>query len=139
MTEKSGHLAEDLATTSAVLVVEDHASYRELVCRALETYCPGVRVQQADSVASAMAALKAGIMQVMVVDMTLPDGTALDLLGKARQHVENGMKCILFTNYSAADLAPLRQALNVPIYATLTKDQGLRELARLVTEAGAKD
>lgn len=118
-----------------ILVVEDHEPYRDVVCRALEGYVPGVRTLPADSVAAALSALTAHPIQVMVTDMTLPDGTALDLLVEARQHVTQGMKVILFSNYSSAEMKPLQARTD--IHAVLTKEQGLRDLAKAVREVSA--
>lgn len=72
---------------------------------------------------------------VLVADMTLPDGTALDLLREAHQHVAQGMKVILFSNYSSAEMQPLRERPDV--HAVLTKEQGLRELAKAVRAVSA--
>ncbi|HEY1050442.1 MAG TPA: response regulator [Prosthecobacter sp.] len=119
-------------SSALVLVVEDHEPYREVVCRALEGYVPGVRTLAADSVAAALSILTAHAVKVMVTDMTLPDGTALDLLAQARQHVANGMKVILFSNYSSVEMKPLQARTD--IHAVLTKEQGLRDLAKAVRE-----
>lgn len=113
-----------------ILVVEDHEPYREVVCRALEGYVPGVRTLPVASVAAALSALAEHSVKVMVTDMTLPDGTALDLLAQARQHVTRGMKVILFSNYSSAEMKPLQARTD--IHAVLTKEQGLRDLAKAV-------
>ena len=129
---ENGNCSQALDSSRLVLVVEDHEPYREVVCRALEGYVPGVRTLPADSVAAALGALSAHPIQVMVTDMTLPDGTALDLLAEALQHVTQGMKVILFSNYSSAEMKPLQARTD--IHAVLTKEQGLRDLAKAVRE-----
>lgn len=118
-----------------ILVVEDHESYRTVVCRALEGYINGVKTLGAGSVAAACAMLMELKVDLVVADMTLPDGTALDLLRDAHQHVAQGMKVILFSNYSSAEMEPLRGRSDV--HAVLTKEQGLRDLARAVREVSA--
>lgn len=132
---ENGNCSQALDSHRLILVVEDHEPYREVVCRALEGYIPGVRTLAADSVASALGALSTQPIGVMVTDMTLPDGTALDLLAEARQHVTQGMKVILFSNYSSAEMKPLQARTD--IHAVLTKEQGLRDLAKAVREVSA--
>ncbi|MGV3664067.1 MAG: response regulator [Prosthecobacter sp.] len=129
---ENGNYSQTSGGTPLILVVEDHEPYREVVCRALEGYVPGVRTLAAGSVADALTALTGHAVQVMVTDMTLPDGTALDLLAEARQHVTRGMKVILFSNYSSAEMKPLQARTD--IHAVLTKEQGLRDLAKAVRE-----
>ncbi len=132
MNHENGNYPDIREIAPLILVVEDHEPYREVVCRALEGYIPGVLTQPADSVAAALAALAVHTARVMVTDMTLPDGTALDLLAEARQHVAQGMKVILFSNYSPAEMKPLQARTD--IHAVLTKEQGLRDLAKAVRE-----
>lgn len=127
---ENGNYSQAPDGSPLILVVEDHEPYREVVCRALEGYIPGVRTLPADSVAAALAALAQHSIPVMVTDMTLPDGTALDLLVEARQHVAKGMKVVLFSNYSSAEMKPLQARTD--IHAVLTKEQGLRDLAKVV-------
>lgn len=129
---ENGNYSQASGASPLILVVEDHEPYREVVCRALEGYVPGVRTLPADSVAAALATLSAHPIKVMVTDMTLPDGTALDLLLEARQHVVQGMKVVLFSNYSAVEMKPL--LARTDIHAVLTKEQGLRDLAKAVRE-----
>lgn len=132
MTNKENKHSPHFPDASVVLVVEDHVAYCEVVSRALEAYVQGVRCIGAASLAEAFDALGKNPVDVMVIDMTLPDGTALDLLAQASQHLSRGMKVILFSNYSSAEMAPL---LGRPdIHAVLTKEQGLRDLARAVRE-----
>lgn len=130
MNHENGNDMQAPTGSPLILVVEDHEPYRDVVCRALEGYLPGVRTLPADSVAAALSALTDHPIKVMVTDMTLPDGTALDLLVEARQHVTRGMKVILFSNYSAVEMKPLQ--VRTDIHAVLTKEQGLRDLAKAV-------
>ena len=127
--EKIPHSPESSLT---ILVVEDHESYREVVCRGLESYVNGVKTLGAGSVAHAADLLEREAVDMMIVDMTLPDGTALDLLREGRASIALGMKVILFSNYSAAEMQPLRDRPDV--HAVLTKEQGLRALAKTVRE-----
>lgn len=135
MIQENGHSSDTPESVPLILVVEDHDSYREVVCRALESYVSGARCLGAGSVADAVNILGGNRANVLVADMTLPDGSALDLLREAHQHVARGMKVILFSNYSSAEMQPLRERADV--HAVLTKEQGLRDLARAVREVMA--
>ncbi|MGE5827089.1 MAG: response regulator transcription factor [Micromonosporaceae bacterium] len=68
--------------TGAVLVVEDDRELRELVRRYLER--AGHPVQTTGSGADALAALDAGGIELMVLDLGLPDVDGLEVLAAAR-------------------------------------------------------
>ncbi len=133
MNKENGQCLEVPEPVTVILVVEDHDPYRDVVCRALESYIGGVRTVGVGNVAMALEAFRGHQVDLMVSDMTLPDGTALDLLAQAHQHVERGMKVILFSNYSSAEMHPLLARTDV--HAVLTKEQGLRDLAKAVRSA----
>jgi DNA-binding response OmpR family regulator len=66
-----------------VLVVEDEPSIAEVVREYLER--DGFAVEVAGTVASALDALKRGAPDVLLLDVTLPDGSGLDVLRTAAQ------------------------------------------------------
>lgn len=61
-----------------VLVVDDDADVRGLVSESLTTH--GFRVQEADSAARARTCISASRPDLVVLDLTLPDGSGLDIL-----------------------------------------------------------
>lgn len=72
-------IAEDCKTR--VLLVEDHASFRQALAYLLETEPEFVVVAQAGSIAEAHEAIKEpGKVDVAVVDLGLPDGDGVDLI-----------------------------------------------------------
>lgn len=129
MNQENQHYSQ-LSDGLVALVLEDHEVYRAVVMRALEGYVNGAKSLGAASVLEAVTILECRKVDVLVADMTLPDGTALDLLAQAGHHVARGMKVILFSNYSSAEMGTLLDRPDV--HAVLTKEQGLRELARIV-------
>lgn len=66
-----------------VLAVDDHAEVLDLVVRALER--DGHRVHAARDVAGARDALRAEPVDVVVLDLALPDGTGVDLCRELRR------------------------------------------------------
>ena len=66
-----------------VLAVDDHAEVLDLVVRALER--DGHRVQSARDVAGAREALRAEAVDVVVLDVALPDGTGIELCQELRR------------------------------------------------------
>lgn len=133
MSRENGQYLEPSESGAVILVLEDHDQYRDVVCRALESYVENVRTVGVGSVAMALELLHDRNIDLMVADMTLPDGTALDLLANAQQHVGRGMKVVLFSNYSSVEMHPL--LMRPDVHAVLTKEQGLRDLAKAVRSA----
>ena len=71
--------------TVRVLLVEDHAIFRELFASSFESE-PGLEVvAQAGSLAAAREALEAEPVDVAVLDLRLPDGHGTDLIGELRE------------------------------------------------------
>ncbi|MCA9671540.1 MAG: response regulator, partial [Myxococcales bacterium] len=69
--------------TAAVLVVEDEALFRDSVCTALSR--SGYAVRSAATVQDAVQALAASVPDVLVLDVSLPDGSAEDVLEDLRR------------------------------------------------------
>ncbi len=65
-----------------VLVVDDHADTRQLLTRSLERASYGVKA--VGSCEEAEAALALGPVDVVVLDVMLPDGSGIDLCGRLR-------------------------------------------------------
>ena len=69
-----------------ILVVEDEALLRWSLVRRLEGV--GHRVLQAGSAAEARAALADGAPDLLILDLSLPDGDGLDFLEACRARTE---------------------------------------------------
>ncbi len=134
------HAANQPSATSgepkAILVVEDNDMYRSVVIAALKQYLPGFGVAEAASVKEALTVLRSRRIDVMVVDMTLPDGTAITLLDRAKDFVSTGLKTIVISNHSSEDMRPLVDRKDVHAY--VEKTQGPRQLAQAI-QAAAND
>lgn len=66
---------------STILVVDDDADLRQLVSESLESH--GFAVAQAGDVADALARLEGFAYDGLVIDLRLPDGDGMDVLGSA--------------------------------------------------------
>jgi len=113
-----------------ILLVEDHQGYREVMKAALGSYLPGFQVEEAESVETALAALGKRVFEVMVTDMTLPDGTAIELLDGAGSCIEAGMKVIAISGHDSREMLPVLNRDDVHGY--VSKESGLKALAQAV-------
>lgn len=119
----------------ALLLVEDHDSYRELVKKALGTFLPGWQIQEAGSVSAAVEELGRSAFDVVICDMTLPDGAATDVVDKLPLLQGQKTRVIVFSNHLEAQIAPLRTRTD--IHGFITKERGLKELAQMVQHVAA--
>ncbi len=114
-----------------ILLVEDHDMYRDVVRAALGAYLPEYDLLEADCVAAALPVLKTRQIDVLVADMTLPDGSAIDLLEQSGPLLEQGVKVIVLSSHSASDMLPVLSRRDVHGY--VSKEQGLKILADTIT------
>ena len=117
--------------SGVILLVEDHDMYREVVRAALGKYLPGFQLLEAACVAAALPVLRAHPIDVMVVDMTLPDGSAIDMVEQSREFIAQGVKVIVLSSHSSADMLPFLSRPDV--HGFVSKEQGLKTLAETIT------
>ena len=117
--------------SGVILLVEDHDLYREVVRAALARYLPEHELLEADCVAAALPVLNSHHIDVMVVDMTLPDGSAIDLVEQCGRFIQQGIKVIVLSSHSRADMLPVLSRSDVHGY--VSKEQGLKKLAETIT------
>ena len=115
-----------------VLVVEDHDAYRGIMCASLRSFLPGYEIVEAASVAEAHTLLKTRAVTVIASDMTLPDGTAEDLLDGIPPALSSAPKVVVFSSYTAADLQPLLNRGCVDAF--VPKDRGIKPLAEAIQQ-----
>jgi DNA-binding NarL/FixJ family response regulator len=116
-----------LEQSRVILVVEDHDVYRDVVRAAMARHLPDFKMLDADCVSAALAVLASNKIDVMVVDMTLPDGSAVDLVERADAFIKQGLKAIVFSSHSSADMLPVLSRCDVHGY--VPKELGLKALA----------
>ena len=82
-----------------VLLVDDHASFRQPLAFMLDREEDMSVAGQAGSIAEAREILKAlDQVDVAVMDLGLPDGSGMELIGEVRQHMAHGRVLVLSGN-----------------------------------------
>jgi DNA-binding NarL/FixJ family response regulator len=76
--------AEDWAVQTRIMLVDDHADFRRLMTAMLARHPDLEVVAQAGSLAEARKHAKAVKYNVVVLDLGLPDGNGVDLIGDLR-------------------------------------------------------
>lgn len=116
-----------VAEMAGVMLVEDHELFRRALAVILDNE-PGLRVvAQAGSLAEARerAAVTVDRISVAVVDFTLPDGDALDLIADLRSSVP-GVKILVLT--ASIELETIDRAYEAGANAALHKSAGKDEI-----------
>jgi two-component system, NtrC family, response regulator AtoC len=121
------------AAGTRVLVLEDDASLSEILCE--ELAARGFRPMPAESVAEALAHLKAFEFEVALLDLMLPDGSGIEVL---RHLTEEGLatEAIVLTGYAQVQTAI--EAMKLGAYDYLSKPVRMEEVEALVLKAAEK-
>ncbi len=113
-----------------ILLVEDHQGYREVMRTALGSYLPGFQVLEAESIATALTALGARPVDVMVADMTLTDGSGIELVEQAGRFCDAGMKVIFISSHDSREMMPALARGDV--HGFVAKEKGVKALAQAI-------
>jgi DNA-binding response OmpR family regulator len=90
-----------------ILIVEDHQDTANILCRLLKHL--GYDALSAGTVAGAMRAVQSGNFDLLISDISLPDGSGLELLRKLRS--TSDIRAISLSGHTgAAELAESRSA-----------------------------
>ena len=117
----------------SILLVEDHLSYREVVKLTLENFFPTAHLAVAETVAEALEHFDRLDFDVMVTDLTLPDGSAINLIKQMREKERHPTAVIVISNHSREEMEPLLSSSN--IHRFIAKEEGLKALAVAIAEA----
>ena len=118
---------------SHVLLVEDSVLVTDALRILLDAM--GHRVTVAHNVAGAIAACDAEVPDVMLLDLTLPDGSGLDALAEIRRRGRVPAVVTAMTGHD--DDATRRRCLEAGCGQVLVKPVASRELLRLLDVWGA--
>ncbi len=124
-------------TPLKVMLVEDHAAFRQALAFVLEAEQGLEVVAQAGSLAEAREALDGGGLEgspdVALIDLILPDGDGTELVGELRRS-DPSIKVVVLS----AALWPWRidELLRAGVDAVLDKVQSPRQIAREVRREG---
>jgi two-component system sensor histidine kinase/response regulator len=86
----------------SILVVDDEAGMREGCRRALTP--EGYRVDTAANLATATSMIRTGAYDLFLLDVMLPDGSGLDMIGPILQRDANAV-CIVITGFGSIEMA----------------------------------
>jgi DNA-binding NarL/FixJ family response regulator len=114
-----------------ILLVDDHPVVRHGIRQILIDGFKTVRVGEAHDVASGLASFRSDTWDVVVLDMTLPDGSGLDLLKEIRR-AHPDVPVLVLSMHPAAQFAWRAVAAGASGY--LTKDSAATELVQAVEQ-----
>ena len=117
-----------------VLLVEDdelnQALVRAILARSSNPVLSGAQLATAGSLAQARAALAAGAIDIVLLDMGLPDGSGLDLAAELQGRRDQVSPAVIALSGAAAEKR--EAALAAGCVAVLGKPYGPAELASLL-------
>ncbi len=116
-----------------MLVVEDDRALAEILCE--ELAARGYEVEHADTVSAALALVEGGDFDVGLLDLTLPDGSGIDVLKRIAE-TALPMEVIVLTGN--ADVSTAIEAMKLGAYDYLTKPARVEELEVRVAKAAEK-
>jgi two-component system nitrate/nitrite response regulator NarL len=116
-----------------VLLVEDHAIFRELFASALERELGFEVVARASTLAEARRLLEKDV-DVAVVDLSLPDGNGTDLIGELRAKNPHAVTLVLT---ASLDLAVYARAVQAGAAGVLHKSVSVKDLMEAMQRLAA--
>ncbi len=119
-----------MSLPKTLLLVEDNDAYRQIVCLSLSQRLPGCRIVEAASVQGAHEMCAAEEPEMAVLDMTLPDGMATDILADWQPRLKNGLKVVVFSSYEPEEVAPA--LLQLGAHGYVNKDRGIKPLVQAI-------
>jgi two-component system invasion response regulator UvrY len=120
------------AATSALrmMLVDDHPIVRRGVSEILAASFPQAVIQEVGSGTEAISLARSQPWDIVILDLTLPDGSGLDVLKRIRE-VQSRMPVLILSMHTADQFA--RRAIAAGASGYLTKDTADEELVTAVT------
>jgi two-component system, NtrC family, response regulator PilR len=94
------HTPQTAAPAARVLVVDDEPSMRQMLSIALRR--EGYQVATAEDGESALAALAAGQLDLLITDVRMPEMSGVDLLREAKR-IDPGLSVVMMTAYGSKE------------------------------------
>ncbi len=117
-----------------VLIADDHAVVRRGVREILEEALLGIAVDEAGSASETLKAVRDKAYDIVLLDISFPDGNGLDVLRQIRSHGPS-TRVLLLSTYSEEQYA--RRALRSGAAGYLTKDRAPDELIDAIRQVAA--
>lgn len=118
------------ADSPTILILEDNDIYRQVVCAGLKRQLPESCLLPAASLAEARGLLGRQPIDVAITDLTLPDGSGLDLLPDLKEDIDRGCKTIALSNESAQDVLAGLKARGY--HGFVAKEHGMKALVEAI-------
>ena len=119
-----------ISGTLAIMLVDDHPVVRRGVRDILVEAFSGAAVQEVGSGAEAVQLSRARAWDIVILDLTLPDGSGLDVLKRIREHNPR-LPVLILSMHAPEQFA--RRAIAAGASGYLTKDSADAELVTAVT------
>jgi len=113
-----------------MMLVDDHPIVRRGVRDILADAFPASSIEEVGSGGEAMSRLRSHRWDLIILDLTLPDGSGLDVLKRVRE-TEKRMPVLILSMHAAEQFA--RRAIAAGAAGYLTKDTADTELVTAVT------
>ena len=128
-------IASSFPSSPHIMLVDDHPIVRRGVRDILGDAFPSAVIEEVSLGADAILLLLQHVRwDVVILDLTLPDGSGLDVLERIRE-LKAGLPVLILSMHSADQFA--RRALNAGASGYLTKDVADAELVTAVTHVVA--
>ena len=119
----------DIGGQKTVLIVEDHSLLRRVIREFLQSAFPGCSFQEAADGATALAACHAGLPQLVLMDISLPDANGIELTSRLGT-LYPGLRVIVVSHMSGEDY--VQQALAAGARAYVCQDDIFTDLVPAV-------
>ena len=119
------------ASTVRIVLVDDHPITRRGLREILEHALAGATVRETGSGGEALALVRAHRWSAMILDLSLPDGSGLDVLKRVRQ-IQPRLPVLIFSIHAAEQFA--RRAIAAGASGYLSKDSSDEELVAAVMQ-----
>ena len=113
-----------------IMLVDDHPIVRRGVSDILAAAFPQAYINEVGSGTEAMALARSQAWDIVILDLTLPDGSGLDVLKKIRE-AQSRLPVLILSMHTADQFA--RRAIAAGASGYLTKDTADEELVTAVT------
>jgi DNA-binding NarL/FixJ family response regulator len=121
---------DGLPAALRIMLVDDHPIVRRGVSDILAGAFPQATIEQVGSGADALALARSESWDIVILDLTLPDGSGLDVLKRIRE-LQPRLPVLILSMHTADQFA--RRAIAAGASGYLTKDTADEELVAAVT------
>jgi CheY-like chemotaxis protein len=115
-----------------VLVIEDDATMRQVVCRVLAEF-GRYEITSAAGGREGIDALRHGHFGLVITDVLMPEQDGIETIGEIRQ-MDERIPIIAMSGYDIGDFSPLEDASLIGADRTLLKPFGAQELLDAVRD-----